>query len=121
MQQRVPHTKKLLVTFVALAMSVWIAGCSRERAETVPAARSIETIADEYLAVMLQRYPEYGTYYAIAGIPHDRLTDNSLEALAAWQNKQDAWLEELDAITTPAEVGSRDWVTYGILTESLAA
>lgn len=121
MQRKYPITGILLVTISVLAMSGSIAGCSREQAETVPASRSIEAIADEYLEAMLQRYPEYGTYYAIPGTAHDRLTDNSLDALTAWQLKQDAWLEELGAVADSADVGSRDWVTYGILTESLAA
>jgi uncharacterized protein (DUF885 family) len=84
-------------------------------------SRSIETIADEYLAALLQRHPEMGTYYSLPGARHDRLLDNSLEAFTAWQQREDAWLAELDPIGTPAEIGSRDWVTYGILREALAA
>jgi uncharacterized protein (DUF885 family) len=84
-------------------------------------SRSIEEIADEYLAALLQRRPDMGTYYSIPGARHDRLPDNSLESLAAWQQREDTWLAELDPIGTPAEIGSRDWVTYGILREALAA
>jgi uncharacterized protein (DUF885 family) len=84
-------------------------------------SRSIEEIADEYLAALLQRRPDMGTYYSIPGARHDRLPDNSLESLAAWQQREDAWLAELEKIGTPAEIGSRDWVTYGILRELLAA
>ncbi|MBW2578775.1 MAG: DUF885 domain-containing protein [Deltaproteobacteria bacterium] len=84
-------------------------------------SRNIEAIADEYLAALLQRRPDIGTYYSIPGARHDRLPDNSLESLAAWQQREDAWLSELDQIGTPAEIGSRDWVTYGILRETLAA
>jgi uncharacterized protein (DUF885 family) len=62
-----------------------------------------------------------GTYYSIPGARHDRLPDNSLESLAAWQQREDAWLSELDQIGPPAEIGSRDWVTHGILRETLAA
>jgi len=84
-------------------------------------ARSADAIADEYLAALLERHPEMGTYYGIPGVRHDRFTDNSLEALAAWQRREDAWLAELDRIDEPAAVGSRDWVTRGILREKLAA
>jgi uncharacterized protein (DUF885 family) len=83
-------------------------------------ARSVETIADEYLAAMLERFPETGTFFGIAGARHDGLTDNSLEALLAWQARQDAWLVELNAISEPGPIGSRDWVTAGVLRESLA-
>ena len=84
-----------------------------------PVQRSIEAVADEYLAAVLERYPELGTTYSIPGARHDRLYDNSLDALAAWQAREDAWLLELDSMDTPAEIGSRDWVTHGILYESL--
>lgn len=86
-----------------------------------PANRSIESIADEVLAAMLIRYPSMATSYAIEGARHDRLYDNSLDALAAWQQKENAWLAELDAIGEPQDIGSRDWVTWGILHEYLQA
>jgi uncharacterized protein (DUF885 family) len=60
-----------------------------------------------------------GTIYSIPGARHDDLYDNSLEALTAWQEREDAWLQELDSIGEPVEIGSRDWVTYGILRERL--
>jgi uncharacterized protein (DUF885 family) len=85
-----------------------------------PAPRGIEAIADEYLSALLEYQPEMGTYYSLPGARHDRLTDRSPQALAAWQAREDAWLAELDARGMPAEVGSRDWVTYGILHETLA-
>ncbi len=114
-------------TFIILAALNFlaIASCHREamvvapQAVAVPQQRSIEAIADEYLAAVLQYHPELGTQYSLPGARHDRLTDNSLEALAAWQARQDDWLQELDAIGAPAEVGSRDWVTYGILHQAL--
>jgi uncharacterized protein (DUF885 family) len=82
--------------------------------------RSVEAIADEFLEVYLERYPGTGTYFSIPGARHDRLTDNSLQALAAWQAREDTWLAELEALGVPAEIGSRDWVSYGILREALA-
>lgn len=85
------------------------------------AQRSIEVIADDYLAAMLERYPTIATRYAIEGARHDRLFDNSLQALAEWQVREDGWLAELEAVDEPAAVGSRDWVTFGILHEQLAA
>jgi uncharacterized protein (DUF885 family) len=41
------------------------------------------------------------------------------QGLAAWQEKEDAWLTRLEGIPTPTEIGSRDWVTYGLLKEQL--
>ena len=111
-----------LVLFAALLF----AACDAKTpaVEELPVAstqRNIETIADEILAAMLERYPSMATSYSIAGARHDRLYDNSLEALAEWQAREDAWLAELDAIGEPAEIGSRDWVSFGILREQLAA
>lgn len=85
------------------------------------APRQVEAIADEYLAALLEYQPEMGTRYSLPGARHDRLADNSPEALLAWQAREDAWLAELEARGMPAEVGSRDWVTYGILHETLAS
>ena len=92
-----------------------------EEQATESAQRSIETIADEVLAAMLVRNPAMATSFAIKGARHDRLFDNSLQALDEWQTREDAWLTELDAIGEPTDVGSRDWVTFGILREQLAA
>ena len=97
-----------------ICLGAW--GCS----EPARSQRSVEEIADEYLAAYLVRYPETGTLFLLPGARHDGLTDNTLPALAAWEAREDAWLEELEAVDAPAEIGSRDWVTYGILKETLA-
>jgi uncharacterized protein (DUF885 family) len=60
-----------------------------------------------------------GTYYSIEAARHDRLPDNSLSGIAAWQQKEDMWLARLQLIGAPAEIGSREWVTYGLLKEQL--
>jgi uncharacterized protein (DUF885 family) len=98
---------------------LFIAACSPEASDPEPAHRSIEEVADEFLAATLERNPTMGTYYAIEGARHDQLPDNSLDALAEWEAREDAWLTELNTIGAPTEVGSRDWVTYGIMHESL--
>jgi uncharacterized protein (DUF885 family) len=94
-----------------------VAACSPDRSP--PQASAIEALADKVLAATLDRYPQMATYYSIAGARHDELFDNSLDALAKWQAREDAWLAELNAIEPPTEIGSRDWVTHGILHESL--
>ena len=83
--------------------------------------RDVEAIADDYLSALLEYHPELGTLYSLPGARHDRLTDNSPEARAAWQAREDAWLAELSVRGMPVEVGSRDWVTYGILHEALTS
>jgi len=108
---------KTASAMVATTFLLGLSSCGKSE----EGSRSIETIADEYLAMLLQRHPEMGTDYGIPGERHDRLTDNSLKALTAWQKRENAWLRELDRIEAPAEVGSRDWLTYGILRETLAS
>ena len=88
-------------------------------AETAPPSSAIEQLADEYLAELMDSDALMGTYYSIEGARHDQLPDNSLAAMAAWEAKEDAWLAELERIGTPEDIGSRDWVTYGLLKEQL--
>jgi uncharacterized protein (DUF885 family) len=107
------------ITLVLCALV--FAACSGERQDPVPVQRGIEAVADEYLEAMLERYPHLGTRYAIAGARHDDLFDNSRQALVEWQAREDAWLAELNSIGKSATVGSRDWVTHGILHEELEA
>jgi uncharacterized protein (DUF885 family) len=95
-----------------------ISSCSFENRNN---NRTVEDIADEILDATMLRYPSTPTFYSLENYRHDQLFDNSLDALGQWQAKEDQWLEELDAIGEPKEVGSRDWVTYGIVYESLAA
>ncbi|MDH3275549.1 MAG: DUF885 domain-containing protein [Gammaproteobacteria bacterium] len=103
---------------MSTAMLLLVA-CSPDEPTSDPVQRTIEEVADEFLAATLERNPSMGTYYAIEGARHDRLHDNSLDALSEWQARQDAWLTELNTIGAPTEVGSRDWVTFSIMHESL--
>ena len=115
----------LLILFVSL-----VALACGEKHPAEPAAttntpvviqKSIEAIADDYLAALIVRMPSMGTNFSIPGARHDRLMDNSLDALLGWQSREDNWLQELEIIGAPDIVGSRDWVTYGILHEALVA
>jgi uncharacterized protein (DUF885 family) len=105
----------LLMTWVCL-----FAGCDQQ-ADDVAAVSPIEAVADDYLDEMLLRYPATATYYSLPDARHDELYDNSPDALGAWSARVDGWLAELTAIGAPADVGSRDWVTYRILYEELAS
>lgn len=118
------QSPQLRVVLTALLISILFTACDSQPRVEAPAKlehRSIEAIADEVLAAMLKRYPTLATSYAIKGARHDRLFDNSLAAQELWQARQDAWLVELEVIGEPSDVGSRDWVTYGILHEELSA
>jgi uncharacterized protein (DUF885 family) len=105
--------------FLVIPLLLFSAGCGQQAPEPM-ASRNIESIADEFLAATMQRNPAMGTYYSIQGARHDRLFDNSPQALAAWEAREDAWLDELETIGEPAAVGSRDWVSWGVMHEALA-
>ena len=81
----------------------------------------VRALADAYLEGFFQRNPDQATLYGVPGRHHDALPDNSLDALHAWQAKEDAWLtlaKQIDttAIETPALRG-----TYAIVREALEA
>ena len=105
----------ILHGLAAGALSLALAACT----DYAPPPSAIEQLADEYLEAWMDEDSLMGTYYAIEGSRHDRLPDNSLAGIAAWQKKEDAWLSRLDRIPAPTEIGSRDWVTHGLLKEQL--
>lgn len=107
--------KASLVLVAALA----IPACNSDAPTPAPEKSRIDDLGDEVLEATLARYPSIGTYLSIEGARHDRLFDNSLDALAEWETREDAWLARLNAIDAPQDIGSRDWVTYGILHEAL--
>jgi uncharacterized protein (DUF885 family) len=112
-------------SLIALLACLVVAACGEQaaepQAEAQPEVSEIEALADEFLAAVMERYPSLGTQLGLEGARHDRLYDNSLEALAEWQARQDAWYARLNAIPQPEAVGSRDWVTHGILHEELSS
>ncbi|MFC1776341.1 DUF885 family protein [Pseudomonadota bacterium] len=116
---------------ILICLVVFACGKSPDESTTAPAPgpeiapsvaqRSIEAVADEFLLAYLQRRPETGTYFSLPNARHDRLLDNTPAARFAWEAEVDDWLEELDAIGRPQDVGSRDWVSFGVIYEWLAA
>ena len=85
------------------------------------AAPRVRSLADEFFAASIETFPEQATSYGMTEGPHGRLTDNSLAALARWQEREDAWLARLRAIDPAPLAGREEWVLYGILREQLEA
>jgi uncharacterized protein (DUF885 family) len=88
-----------------------------------PAAQSsdahVKALADTFLAASFERNPEQITQFGIPNHRQDKLTDNSLDALKAWQAREDAWLAELKQID-PATINAPPLrATYAILREQL--
>ncbi len=96
-----------------------LSGCAKP--ESSERGATIQSLADEYLAAYLERYPETGTYYGIAGQRHDRLRDNSLAALASWHAREDAWLESIRWLGAGVAPGDPDWGRHGVRLGTLEA
>src|SRR5688500_5357448 len=111
----------MIRTSVLLAGAVLLAGCAAAgpRPSTPPPASQVTTVADEYLAAMLERFPETGTYNGLPGSRHDRLTDNSLEALRRWEAREDGWYGRVRRIDPRTLRGTQEGVLLGILLETL--
>jgi len=107
-------------SILVILSGLLLAACGEQTIDE-PEVSPIEAVADDYLQEMLQRYPATGTYYSLPGATHDDIFDNSPVARLAWESKVDVWLAQLSKIGAPRVVGSRDWVTYGILFEELAS
>lgn len=109
----------------ALILLLCLAGCgggSRVRSEPegrTGEASQVSLLADEYVAAYFERYPETATRLGIAGTDHGRVTDNSLDAIARWRAREDAWLAQVRALDPTRLEGGPEWVTYGVLRELL--
>jgi uncharacterized protein (DUF885 family) len=83
-----------------------------------PAASRAKALADAYLAGFFARNPDQVTLYGVPGRRHDKLPDNSIESLRAWQAKEDAWLKEAQQIDPAAIDTAPVRATYAIAREA---
>ncbi len=85
------------------------------------AAPQVRALADAYLDGYFERNPDAVTLYGVPGRRHDKLPDNRLEAIKAWQQKEDAWLAQARQID-PASIDDPALrPTYAIVREALEA
>ncbi len=84
-----------------------------------PSDAHVKVLADTYLAAYLDRNPEQITLFGIPNHRQDKLTDNSADAIKAWQAREDTWLAEVKQID-PATISAPPLrATYAILREQL--
>src|SRR4051794_21794756 len=81
----------------------------------------VRRLADGYLDGYFDRNPDAVTVYGVPGRHHDKLPDNSLSALKAWQAREDAWLAEAHRIDAHAIDAPALRATYAIVREALEA
>jgi uncharacterized protein (DUF885 family) len=106
-----------------LAVLLTVCTCACNQQPQQPAAPSsdahVKQLADTFLAASFERNPEEITQFGIPNHRQDKLTDNSLDALKAWQAREDAWLAEVKQID-PATISAPPLrATYAILREQL--
>jgi uncharacterized protein (DUF885 family) len=108
--------RALLLVPLALSLS-----CASRGPAATPPPEQVTGLADAYMKAWLETFPENATFFAIPGMRHDRLTDNSLAALQAWQKVEDDLAARLAVVDAGSLWGKPEWVTYGFLREALEA
>jgi uncharacterized protein (DUF885 family) len=112
-------------SFAFSCLSLLITACNRgvEPAASKPQPEAadgrVRALADAYLQGYFDRNPEARTLYGVPGAHHDQLSDNSLEALKAWQAKEDGWLAEARQIDSAAIHAAPLRATHAIVREAL--
>jgi uncharacterized protein (DUF885 family) len=105
-------------------MCIFALGCGQAppapQVSVAPASDArVRALADAFLDGYFERNPDQITLYGVPGRHHGRLPDNSLDALRAWQTKEDKWLIEAGQID-PATIGAAPLkATYAIVREAL--
>lgn len=84
-------------------------------------AMVVTRLADAYVAEYLARFQDRAEINGLAVAAHDRLRDNSLDALAEWHALEDGWARDLDDVDGEALRGRPEWITFGFLREALDA
>ena len=112
--------RRTIVFTCALAVAAIVANCTAFVPPKPPAADDrARELADRYLNGWLNRYPDQATFYGVPGRHHDRLPENSLAALKAWEAKEDVWLADAQGIDPFAIEDSSLKATYAIVREAL--
>ena len=99
-----------------MVLCAWTLACQPTRR---PADDRVSDLARGYLDGYFERNPDQVTIYGIPGRHHDKLPDNSLDALTVWQAREDAWLKTAAAIDPAAVASPSLRATYAIAREAL--
>ncbi|HEV3139000.1 MAG TPA: DUF885 family protein, partial [Vicinamibacterales bacterium] len=113
---------RTILLIVGIGAALAVGACGGEPAAPArpqPPDARVRVLADVYLEGFFERNPDQVTLYGVPGRRHDKLPDNSLEALKRWQSREDAWLAEAKAIDAAAIQASPLRATYAIVREAL--
>jgi uncharacterized protein (DUF885 family) len=111
------------LTTLAFCLLAWACQPAPERAPAgspgEAAGARVKALADEFVSAYFDRSPESATLFGVPGRHHDKLTDNSLDALKAWETREDALLNRLRQID-PARISPGTLrATYAIARQAL--
>lgn len=81
-------------------------------------ARAVNALADQAMQTALTRNPEIATYLGLPGFRHDRVSDNSLAALARYEQEDDAFAQRVLAIDPEPLRGRPEFITLGFMREA---
>ncbi len=82
-------------------------------------ALRVRQLADSFVTAYFERHPDEATLDGVANGPHDRLPDNSPDAIGRWQAREDAWLAQLRRINPRRIEGRPEAVAYGIMRDAI--
>ena len=82
-------------------------------------AAAVTSVADQYVAEYLTRFPDRAELDGLSVERHDRLSDNSLAAVDEWNTLLDGWAQVIEPLDAGMLRGHPAWITYGILKEAL--
>jgi uncharacterized protein (DUF885 family) len=80
---------------------------------------AVRRLADAYLDGFFARNPDQVTIYGVPGRHHDKLPDNSLDALTLWRTRENMWLTAAKEIDPAAIASPPLRATYAIVREAL--
>jgi uncharacterized protein (DUF885 family) len=81
-------------------------------------ARVVNALADQVMQTALTRNPEIATVIGLPGFRHDAVSDNSLAALARYEQEDDAFAQRVLAVDPEPLRGRPEFVTLGFLREA---
>jgi uncharacterized protein (DUF885 family) len=110
---------RLIAVFAFLGYCAIAAGLAPQPLAAQAPDGRVRELADAYVTGLFEQFPELNTSYGIPNARHDRLTNNALDALGAWQRREDAWLADVVRIDPEAIADPGLRATYAILRESL--
>lgn len=109
-------TRYILIALCSLSISL------TSMADSNPSNHTIEeftTLANDYETEFFNHFPELGIFWGRSSTAQDRFMDHSINAVVAWQHREDDFLVALAKVDERALKGTTLAITYQLLKETL--